>query len=396
MRIAQVVPLATSSGAFGGPLRVALNQVSELRRRGHDVTIYAGWDGSNEVPEEVDGVPVRLFPVTRVVPLAGFSGLVSFSLIRELWQQLARYDVVHLHTGRHLLTLPAIAGANLRRVPIVTQTHGMVAPDRRPSARVFDWLIVRPLFRRAHCHLVLTAREEQDLAAVLRRGDRIRRLINGVPLQLEASTGRSSDEVLYCARLQSRKRPEAFVEMASLLHERGVAARFAMVGPDEGRLDAVKHLVAERGLREVVKYEGALRYDQVLGRLRRAAVYVLPSVDEPFPMSLLEALSLGVPSVCTDTCGIAELVAQYRAAVVTDGSPEQLADAVQHLLDDDDARVALSRRARKVVREVFSIEAVVDELEAIYTAVIGERLRNHEGRSLETSGRVAAGASHER
>lgn len=77
MRILSVVTLVSPDGAFGGPVRVALNQATALRELGHDVTLAAGGRGFDEPPTELDGVPVRLFPARTVVPGIGFAGLSS-------------------------------------------------------------------------------------------------------------------------------------------------------------------------------------------------------------------------------------------------------------------------------------------------------------------------------
>jgi glycosyltransferase involved in cell wall biosynthesis len=154
------------------------------------------------------------------------------------------------------------------------------------------------------------------------------------------------------------------------LVRRGLAATFAIVGPDDGELAAVRKSISHLELEQVVRYEGALDYHAVLARMRQADVYVLPSVHEPFPMSLLEALALGLPSVCTDTCDISKPLHDHGATIVTDGSMTAMADAVQAILESADLRSQLSRNARRVVAEVFSMEAVGNRLERTYLAIV--------------------------
>jgi glycosyltransferase involved in cell wall biosynthesis len=101
-------------------------------------------------------------------------------------------------------------------------------------------------------------------------------------------------------------------------------------------------------------------------------------------MSLLEGLALGLPSVCTDTCDISKPLRDHGAAIITDGSIAAMASAVQAILEDPDLRSELTRNARKVVAELFSMEAVGNRLERTYRAVVdatngrsltGERFR---------------------
>ncbi|MGH1525413.1 glycosyltransferase [Leifsonia sp. L25] len=162
MRIAHVVTYISADGAFGGPVAVAMAQAEELARRGHTVELLAGWDGVATV--DVPGVTVRLFPVRRL-PVGGFSGLFSASLVRE-FLSANPYDIVHVHLARDLITLPVALLVQRRRLPFVVQPHGMVRPDRRLKARIFDALATRAVLRAARVSLALTDAEVADLIAM--------------------------------------------------------------------------------------------------------------------------------------------------------------------------------------------------------------------------------------
>lgn len=368
MRVVHVVTLVSDDGTFGGPPSVAVAQLREMATRGHDVRLVSLWRGGTPAPRRIDTVPFVSRPARTVVPGRGCLGLMHPLLLWDLWRAMGRADAVHLHVGRDLVSLAALALARLRRVGFVSQTHGMVEPRTGMVARVFDRVYV-PLLRRARCCLVLTERERRALSAVLGAGHPpLLTLANGLRPSREArdERPRGDREVVFLARLHPRKRPEAFVEMAALVHKEIPEARFTLYGADEGSLEQVNRLVADRGLTDVVRYGGPLRHSAALEAYRGAAVYVLPSVNEPFPMTVLEALAEGTPVVCTDSSGIARELARRQAALVTDGSPEALAEAVGRLLGDEALRRRLAEAGLRAIEEVFSIRAVVDRLEAVY------------------------------
>lgn len=365
MRVLHIVTLVSANGAFGGPLRVALNDCKQLQERGHTVLIAAGWRGDGQPPTSLEGVPTRLFPVHQLLPRTGFSGLVSPGLQRWLRREAEFVDAVHVHLGRDLITQRA--SRRLRDVPYVVQTHGMIPPKGDPVAGLWDRALTRRSLANARRRYVLNRREASEMEVQFPQLS-FELLPNGVENAEPASEVASNavPEVLFVARMQTRKRPGAFVDMARLLIERGTSASFAMIGPDEGELDGTLAHITDAELSAHIKYEGALSYSEVLKRMRRASVYVLPSVDEPFPMTLLEAMSVGLPCVTTSSCGIADQLQELEAAVVVEPDAEALAEAVHSLLEDGARRERLGTAARRAVEERFSISAVVDRLERDY------------------------------
>lgn len=369
MRILQVVTLVSDTGAYGGPVAVAVGQTQALAELGHEVTLVAGWDGRASLT--IPKVDVRLFRARQAMPATGLPGLCSPGVWREVRRSASEADVVHVHLGRDLVSLPAAFIAVSSGRPLVIQTHGMVRVDRRLKARAVDTLLTRRVVRHSRAQLVLTVEEEADAPVVAGTNVTTVRIPNGVviPALCAAWDGKAVPEVIFCARLHARKRPVAFVEMAAAFLAAGGVARFTMYGPDEGELDAVQNAIRDRGLTGQLTYEGPLAPDHVLPRLSQAQVYVLPSVNEPFPMSLLEAMSLGLPSVITDTTGVSTHLKSSGAAEVTDGSPEAMALALRRLLVSPKAWLVRSAKARDEIALSYRSDAVARQLEGLYRRV---------------------------
>lgn len=372
MRILHVATVITPDGAYGGPIRVAINQLAELQSRGHTVALAAGHHGfTGAPPRSMGGVQLHLFPVRRALPLDSFTGLASASLRKWLGRQAGRVDVAHVHLTRDLITMPAAQILRSNCIPFVAQTHGMIDESANLLARPFDRLWTRRTLRDARVVFYLTDSERDSLKVVARRGLRLRHLVNGVPVAAPVANREPQVEVLFLARLHSRKRPELFVQAALALAAAHPLVRFSLVGPDEGMGPVVIDLITKSGLSEQVSWQGPMSPDRTLERLAAASIYVLPSVNEPFPMSVLEALSLGKPVVVTNTCGLAAPIAESGAGLVVDDSLESLTVAIDNLLVDAMARNRAGENARKLAHDHFSMHAVGDQLELSYAAVVG-------------------------
>ncbi|QIS39199.1 glycosyltransferase [Clavibacter capsici] len=365
MRIVQFVSYVSADGAFGGPVAVAVAQARELARRGHDVVLLAGWDGVAEL--RIPGVRVVLARVQRL-PGLGFSGLRSRGALSWLAENAPGVDVLHVHAGRHLLDLEVALTARRLGVRYVMQTHGMVMPGGALPMLV-DCTMTARAIAGAAAVLALTDEEERGLREQF-PGAAVSRIRNGIEERADAPPVVGDDrgqEVLFVARLHPRKRVMAFAEMAALVSRPHPGARFVVVGPDEGDLPALREFMAEHP--DVpLSYDGPLAPGEVTGRLAGAAVYVLPSLREVFPMTVLEALSVGTPVVLTEDCGISDELRVREAALVTDGSPDDLARAVGAILSDGDLRDRLDSGMRLALAEAFSIRATADALLRRYQA----------------------------
>ena len=382
MRIAQVVTLIAPDAAYGGPVRVAINQAKALIALGHEVTVFAGTRGYGAAPTSIDGVPVRLYPVSQLVPRIGFAGMTSLGLLNALRSEARKHDVWHIHLARDLITLPATTLIRRSGVPYVIQCHGMIDSTKKLLAIPLDLLLTRPAIMGASGVLTLTPREDQDLREVARFDIETSRVINGVPVPniiLKVSTGQV--ESLFLARLHVRKRPLSFVRSAVQLAPALPSATFTIVGPDEGEGAAVKKEIENSGVATSIKWEGPLPPEATLDRMSQADIYVLPSVNEPFPMAVLEAMSLGIPVIITATCGLAPYVRKANAGIVIDDDPQSLTPALQALIEDSALRQQMGDNARSLVRKDFSMRSVAQALLVQYEGSSKNRDRSRRSKN---------------
>ncbi len=383
MKILHVVTLVSPDGAFGGPTRVAANLCAALREKGHDAVIAAGVIGFDEPPTEIDGVPAHLFPAKLLIRGLGHAPTYAPGLRRWLDVHAAKFDIVHVHLARDMVTLPAALTLRRMRIPFVLQTHGMIAPQTRsmvfprshPLMAPIDKLWTAKLLRSADRIFYLTSAERHNLCAVGGPGLPLRELRNGVPTPAIAATQPAAvPEVLFLARLHERKMPEVFAEAALSLLRSGVRGRFAIVGPPGGAESDVDDIIAQArsdGFGEdSIRREPAVEPEQAGQRMSQAAVYVLPSWGEPMAMTVLEAMMLGVPVIVRSDNGLAPFIANHDCGVVVDGGPENFAQAMSDLLSDPARARDMGERGRVATESNFGIAAVGREVEEAYRRVV--------------------------
>ena len=111
--------------------------------------------------------------------------------------------------------------------------------------------------------------------------------------------------------------------------------------------------------------------DDVPALLASCDVFVLPSLYEGLPLSVLEAMASARPVVATDVAGSNEVVRHAESGLlVPPADPRALADAIRRVLSDRVEAERLARAGRARVEREFSVERMVRGVEAVYDQVL--------------------------
>lgn len=97
-------------------------------------------------------------------------------------------------------------------------------------------------------------------------------------------------------------------------------------------------------------------------------LFVLTSLSEGFPLTILEALSSGVPCIATDVGGVPEILDDEM--LVRKWDPGSLAMKISSLLGDPHRRKLLSLRGRHLVESKFSLSGMIEEYRGLYEVVV--------------------------
>lgn len=173
--------------------------------------------------------------------------------------------------------------------------------------------------------------------------------------------------VILPARLLRDKGVREFVVAASALKERGVEARFALVGepdPDNPAAIAEQEIAGWVSAGVVEMWGWRSDMPEVF---HQAHIVCLPSYREGLPKVLIEAAACGRPIVTCDVPGCREVVRHgVNGLLVPARDATALADALAQLLRDPARRMAMGLRARQIAVEEFSVETVIERTLLLY------------------------------
>ena len=160
--------------------------------------------------------------------------------------------------------------------------------------------------------------------------------------------GRSEKIVLYLSRVSRQKGPMSFIRAAKRVLDRDRSVRFVVAGKGE-MIPEMIHYCIENGIMEQVTFTGFVPDTEAQKLYEKADVYVLPSVSEPFGISVLEAMTSGCPTLVSKTTGVGEALTHVLRAEHWDS--DEMADQIISVLHNRPLREALGKNGALEVRK---------------------------------------------
>lgn len=137
-----------------------------------------------------------------------------------------------------------------------------------------------------------------------------------------------------------------------------------------GEIEHVKQLIKVYGIADITIFEGWVSGDKKIELLNKSDAYILPSYKEGLPISILEAMSYGMPIISTPVGGIPEIVSNgENGYLVEPGNKEDIYKAIISLLNDSDLRNRMGSVSLSRVGEHLP-EYVEKQLETLYDSLL--------------------------
>ena len=364
-----VLHLRSSAGLYGAEFML-LGLCAEQARRGGQPTLAAFAPASQPPPRLIALATQRQLPALAL-PCRGRLDLRCVRTLRS-WLRAAHLRgtrILHCHDYKSVV-YGALAAAGLPLARVAT-VHGWVGGEARAGLyRRLEQTVLRGFDQVCAVSPALAA--ELDAAGIPAR--RLRYVTNGVdverfrPNQSPASDARPADsgEVLIgtAARLSPEKNLGMLIEAVVEAVARGARIRLCLLGdgPERARLERLAAPLFAQG--RIDMPGAAIALEQWYPRLD---AFVLPSLSEGMPMTVLEALACGCPVLASDVGALPEMLEGLAGCrILPVGDRPALVEALCVLRPRAGALPALRRRAV----ERYSLGAMADAYELAYTQAL--------------------------
>ncbi len=360
------IVLFGSQITVGGAQRVLLDQAEWFWDQGYDVQVVFFYDKDGLLQQWSSRYP---FPITVLSVYQRGAGMRKnmggimhgfFHLVKFLRQ--VRPDHIECFThDANTLGIPAayLAGVKGRFATHHGQFAGQSASARKLHTRIINSSQTSKLIcvsERARRQALSEGILPEKISVIFNGVKPIRR-DPAVRAETRAELGLQDGDamILTVGRLVPEKAQKHLISAAALLSKNTPQARFFIAGdgPCRGELEEqISNSEAKQNFRLLGSRSDVDRL------LCAADLFVLYSDTEGMPVSLMEAMSAGLPCIASDLEGIAQLIPDERyGTLIPSGNPELLAETIRKALSDPEGSAARGKAAAARIRDHFTIDA---------------------------------------
>jgi glycosyltransferase involved in cell wall biosynthesis len=393
VKILHVIP--SVSPARGGTSRAVLDMVRALRDREIDAEIATtNDDGDNllDVPlgQSIiyDRVPTYFFArFSPQLPAArefAFSG----SFTTWLFQNITKYDAIHVHALFSYTSTVAMSIARLKGVPYITTPHGLLCEwslqQSAQKKQAYLNLIERANLDRARAIHVTCEQERDDVVAL-----NLKSPISILPLALtelpvaipdaanllRQSLNCPTDEpiILFLARLHYKKGLEYLIPALGQLKDRRFTLVIAGTGTPAYEAE-IQALIVAAGIENRTRMVGFVEGTQKDLLIQGADLFALTSHSENFGIAVLEALIVGTPVLLTPGVGLASVVRDNDLGYIADLHIDAIAQGLDRHLSNPDRSKEMGERARQFAIANYNWDKIAGDLIRVYQSIVNGKL----------------------
>lgn len=341
-----------------GIITSSVNLAENLMDQGHEVVFFAPAWKAYEEPLVNGRIPVRYFKSWYNWGYPGMRNVLPWNRSVEVALRREGVDVVHI-TGPWLLTWATIRAAGNLGIPVVHTFHTMLHEPSYiqymfrtslmvPVIQAIAWSYYGLYVRRARINTGPSMMVCNQLRAHFPEAE-VRYISNGVdvdrfktyaslPALRERYPFHNDHTFIFVGRLGQEKSVDELIDAMLLVTEQDPQARLIIVGdgPSQRRYQAQVH---QRGLTNHVKMLGRVPYTELIasGLVHHSLAFVTASTTENQPMTVIESICCGVPTIVPDVPGITELV-EDNGIRFEPHNVERLAEAMLRLVRDPELR----------------------------------------------------------
>lgn len=388
MKILHTIP--SLAAVRGGPSKAVIEMVKALHEHNIDVQIISTNDNGLDLLEvpfgefrDYQDVPVRFFskfypPVNSIKEFTFSSSFTSW-----LWENIASYDLVHIHAIFSYTSTIAMAIARLKKIPYIVRPLGQLCEWSLQQSALKKQLYLKIIEKSninhsQGVHFTSIAEQKEALQLnlsspgfVLPHGVSIPPKIPDARQRLRKHFNLPIDEpiILFLSRLHPKKGLDYLIPALSKLSDYRFIFVLAGSGTPEYE-NEVKSLLFAHDMEKRTYLTGFVQGELKNLLMQGADLFALTSHSENFGVAVLEALAAGIPAIATPGVALADMIEKEKLGYIAELNIDAIATSVKHILDHPQQLKATGDRARQFILENYTWDNIAAKMISVYQDLI--------------------------
>jgi glycosyltransferase involved in cell wall biosynthesis len=362
-----------SSGGYYGAENMLLNLVGEEEAAGSQ-NILGVFDNRHQPNTELYDRALEKGIKTELIPC---QGKIDWRVVGEIRRLIRAHDIDIIHTHGYKANLYGYVAARRESKPVVATCHNWLTGGAMLAAYNF---LDRIALKQFDAVSAVSQTIAEKLLSLGVRRQRITVIPNGIDVHAShaapscaplAAEARKEQVIGIVARLDLQKGFECLLNAVAALRRSFPGLRLVIVGegPDRAKIE---QMVSRQNLAGVVTMAG--RQSDMPAVYAGIDIFVLPSLNEGLPMTLLEAMAASKPIVATRVGAVPTVITDRETGLLIEPNDAAgLTNALAQLLTDPELCRRLALKARAQVEQHYTAAAMSRKYLAMYQDVLTRR-----------------------
>ena len=354
-----------------GGLGLHTHEMSKQQAKlGNDVTVYTSNTDGRSMKEFKDGYNIIRFKPILKMGGNSFMPMLFFKLFRTKND----FDIIHAHSHLFFSTNLCALVRRLGSSPLVITNHGLISQTVPMWVhKIYIPTVAKWTFKSADRIICYTENEKSLLVKLDIDSDKIVVIHNGTDTDMFVPREKEKDknQILWIGRFTPGKGVEYLIDAFNILVRQYPDFKLLMIG--RGPLkENIEQGIQDLDLSKNIIIKEFVPNSELPEIYQSSDVFVLPSLNEGIPRTILEAMACGIPVVCTELPQLVNVVEGCGLLVPLRDS-QALAEGISKIMSDRELAQKLGANGRVKVAENYAWEDTVKKTVQLYEEVLWQK-----------------------
>ncbi|MCQ2192107.1 MAG: glycosyltransferase family 4 protein [Paludibacteraceae bacterium] len=337
MRILQIMPEFGLAGAERMAENLTLSQI----RAGHEVKVVSLYDFHSAITDNLESKGVEIIYLNK-------KGGIDLPVIGRLKNVIESFSPDVIHTHRYILFYTFLARTlSSVKAPIVHTVHNEAKKELIFVYRKINNL----LFLISKCYPVaLTKKIKETIIDEYFGLKKFPIIMNGVntdnihPIKTDYKATADAFNIIHVGRFAEAKNHETIVDAFAEFHKKHPHSTLTFFGTGE-KFERIKEKVNNEKLADSIIFKGV--DGNVTSHFHEYDAFILPSLFEGMPITIIEAMAAGLPIIASNVGGIPDIMTNGKDGILINPEKDDIAMALEELANNEELRKQLGEGALK-------------------------------------------------